>query len=323
MQQSYKTNLLINSKRTCKASYNFCILGIVNSVNNTYDFLVNRPNEFKQVAVKDVLFLHYICPQVDKYLYLYNHFNQISFTLAGNKTFHRAAKSWSMTEHTTIFAKKGAWIQENGTTGWEILSFYFSDDYLCRFFNEHRHLWSLKSLPAPTSDIFIELRVNEMTRAFFYSIIPYLSQHPAPAENLLELKFKELLFNILSNPDNAALLAYLNSISNWPKPSLYEIMEANFYFNLSISEFARLAQRSISTFKRDFHECFHTTPGLWLKERRVNHAKLLLTNANKNINEVAYDSGFESITHFSRVFKDTYGMSPMQYRKSGLTPSLP
>lgn len=293
----------------------------MNIVNNTYDFLLSRPNEFKQVAVKDVLFLHYICPQVDKYLYLFNHFNQISFTLAGDKTFHRDSKSWKMTEHTTIFAKKGAWIQENGTTGWEILAFYFSDDFLCRFFKEHRQLWPLKSLPAPTNDIFIELKVNDVTRAFFYSILPYFSQRPSPSENLLELKFKELLFNILANADNAELLAYVNSMSDQHKPPLYQIMEANFYFNLSIVEFARLTQRSVSTFKRDFHQYYHTTPGVWLKEKRVSHAKLLLNTSTKNINEIAYDSGFENTAHFSRVFKETYGKSPLQYRKSILTAS--
>ncbi|MBK8503955.1 MAG: helix-turn-helix transcriptional regulator [Saprospiraceae bacterium] len=284
-------------------------------MDNTYDYLVSRPKEFKQLVSKDVLFLHYICPQFDKYLYLFNHFNTISFTLGGNKIFHHGSRSWTFTEDTTLFAKKTAWKQEMGTLGWEILAFYFPDDFLCRFFNEHRQLWPLKSLPEPPSDAFIEIKITEATRAFFYSILPYFSQQPPPSAELLELKFKELLFNILSDSDNAGLLAYISSVSDQHKPPLYEIMEANYVFNMSITEFARITQRSVSTFKRDFERHYHTSPGRWLTEKRIGYAKMLLDTSKKNISEIAYDSGFESSPHFSRVFKESYGLSPSQYRE--------
>jgi len=287
-------------------------------MNNTYDYLVSRPTEFKQLASKDILFLHYICPQVDQYLYLYNHFNQIGFTIGGDKTFHHSSRSWTMTQHTTYFAKKTAWKQEIGTMGWEILAFHFPDDFLCRFFRENRELWKPKFLPQSYNDIFIEIKVNDVTRTFFYSLLPYFSQQPPPSENLLELKFKELLFHILSNPENAQLLAYIKSISDQHKPPLYEIMEANYHFNLSVPEFARLAQRSVTTFKRDFQEHYHTTPGKWLTKKRVDYAKLLLETSEKHIKEITYDSGFESTTHFSRVFKEVHGLSPVHYRKKVL-----
>src|SRR5690606_26575151 len=114
------------------------------------------------------------------------------------------------------------------------------------------------------------IKINDVTRAFFYSVLPYFSQHPSPPESLLELKFKELLFNILSNPENTGLLAYVNYLSDFQKLPLNDIMETNFCFNLSMAEFARIAQRSVSSFKRDFWEHYHTTPGKWLTEKRLN-----------------------------------------------------
>jgi len=284
-------------------------------MNNTYDYSVSHPEYFKQLAVKDVLFLHYICPQIEKYLYLYTHFNQISFTLGGNKIFHHGSSSWKMTENTSIFARKTAYKQEIGTVGWEILTFYFPDSYLQNFFKENRQHLPLKQLPAPPRDMFIQININEITRAFFYSIVPYFSQEVPPPENLLELKFKELLLNILSNPANGALLAYVSSISDQHKPSLPEIMESNFNFNLSLTGFARISQRSLAAFKRDFIEIYHVTPGKWLAQKRLEHARLLLDISKKNVNEIAYDSGFESVTHFSRVFKEKFGSSPLHYRK--------
>lgn len=285
-------------------------------MNNPYDFLTSRPQEFRQIVSNDLLFVHYICPQIDHYLYLYSHFNQISFTLGGDKTFHHGLRSWTMTEQTTLFAKKGAWKQEIGTKGWEILSFYFPDEFLCRVFKEYRETWPVKWEPATSGDVFIELKINEITRGFIYSFLPYFNQQPPPPKDLLELKFKELLVTLLSNPDNDGLLAYVSNLSDQHKPPIAEIMETNFYFNLSIAEFARLAQRSISTFKRDFEQHYHTTTGKWLLQKRAEYAKMLLINSTRNINEIATESGFENPAHFSRVFKNAFGLSPLQYRKA-------
>ncbi|MFT3947028.1 MAG: hypothetical protein QM763_08655 [Agriterribacter sp.] len=47
-------------------------------MDNTYDYITNRPKTFKQLAANDLLFLHYKCPQENKYIYVYNHFNQIA-----------------------------------------------------------------------------------------------------------------------------------------------------------------------------------------------------------------------------------------------------
>jgi transcriptional regulator GlxA family with amidase domain len=163
--------------------------------------------------------------------------------------------------------------------------------------------------------MLIEINVNAATRAFFYSIVPYFRQKPQPAEDLLALKFKELIFSILSNPANSALLSYVNKVSDQRKPLLQDIMEANFTFNLSLAEFARIAQRSLATFKRDFIEVFHTTPGKWLSKKRLEYAQQLLDTSTKNVSEIACDCGFENATHFSRVFKEKFGYSPLQYRK--------
>jgi AraC-like DNA-binding protein len=163
--------------------------------------------------------------------------------------------------------------------------------------------------------MLIEIKVNETTRTFFYSMIPYFSQKIPPSESLLELKFKELLFNIFSDPANADLLAYINSIDDQYKTPLWQVMEANYTFNLTIDGFARIAQRSLGTFKREFREYYHTTPGKWLTQKRLEYAKDLLDTSKKNVSEIADESGFENITHFSRIFKEKYGLSPLQYRK--------
>ena len=47
---------------------------------------------------------------------------------------------------------------------------------------------------------------------------------------------------------------------------------------------------------------------------RIEKAKDLLLNPNLRISEIAYVVGFQSLTHFNRVFKRILGQSPTDYR---------
>jgi AraC-like DNA-binding protein len=200
--------------------------------------------------------------------------------------------------------------------GWEVLAFFFQDTFLRQVFNEYREYLPLKNLPVPPKEMFIPVNVNETMRAFCYSIVPYFKQKVPPSENLLELKFKEIIFVILSNPENAGLLSFVNSIVDQQKTPIWEVMEANYMFNLTVEEFARIAGRSTAVFKREFNEYYGTSPGKWLTSRRLERTKLLLATSKKTISEIIYDCGFENISHFSRIFKENYGISPMQFRQN-------
>jgi transcriptional regulator GlxA family with amidase domain len=92
-------------------------------------------------------------------------------------------------------------------------------------------------------------------------------------------------------------------------------MEENYRYNVGLEDLAKMAFRSLPTFKREFKEIFRTTPGKWLLERRLKNAHLLLQTTLMNVNEIAFESGFENYTHFSRVFKAEFGKSPFHFRK--------
>ncbi|WP_158635200.1 helix-turn-helix domain-containing protein [Formosa maritima] len=93
-------------------------------------------------------------------------------------------------------------------------------------------------------------------------------------------------------------------------------MENNFMYNLKLNEFAQIANRSLSKFKVDFFEHYKTTLEKWVLNKRLAYAKQLLATTSKNISEIAYESGFEIISHFSRVFKTKYKASPSVLKKS-------
>ena len=284
---------------------------------NNFEYIVTHPEIIKQLAVKDMLFAYYRCPQVEKQVNLFLNYNLITYTFRGKKTFRHRDKTWTLTDNSCIFVRKTAFNQErDDMVGWEVLAFYFQDNFLQQVFREYRQYLPLKNLPPPPTDMLIEINLTETTRAFFYGMVPYFSQKIPPSESLLELKFKELLFNIFSDLANANLLAYVNSIENQYKTPVWQVMEANYTFNLAIEEFAHIAQRSVTAFKREFYEYYHTTPGKWLTQKRLEYARYLLDTSKKNVSEIADESGFENLTHFSRIFKEKYGLSPLQHRKA-------
>jgi transcriptional regulator GlxA family with amidase domain len=54
----------------------------------------------------------------------------------------------------------------------------------------------------------------------------------------------------------------------------------------------------------------------YLARLRVEKAKALLIDRNRRLSKVAYDAGFQSLTHFNRVFRKIVGQSPSRYWRS-------
>ena len=75
-----------------------------------------------------------------------------------------------------------------------------------------------------------------------------------------------------------------------------------------------MTNRSVSSFKRDFQAIYKTTPGRWLMDKKLSHAKKLLMQTSDPIASVAFDSGFKNTAHFSRLFKQKTGITPMEFR---------
>jgi Transcriptional regulator containing an amidase domain and an AraC-type DNA-binding HTH domain len=61
---------------------------------------------------------------------------------------------------------------------------------------------------------------------------------------------------------------------------------------------------------------YQTTPGKWLVRRKLEYAKHLLETTDKNINELTFESGFENPSHFIRIFRQSFRITPLQYKKT-------
>ena len=283
---------------------------------NLYEEILSHPDYFKQLAVKEILLVNYQCPQIEEFADLSSHFDHLIYTVSGKKTLNSPGKTHLLEEGSLVFLKKGAIRQGRfQDSRWVVIVFRVTDKYLQQLLKEYRAQAPRLLLPPPSNDTVIGIQADKITQSYFYSLLPYFTQFPPPPEVLLEIKCRELIFTIFSNPANGAFVSYLNSVCDLSKPALSEVMEANYTYNLSLEEFAKISARSLTAFKNDFMEAFKTTPGKWLVQRRLEYARMLLSDSKKNINEIVYECGFESPTHFSRVFKSKFGVAPLQYRR--------
>ena len=75
----------------------------------------------------------------------------------------------------------------------------------------------------------------------------------------------------------------------------------------------------VSTFY--FCKTFKKATGLtfteYLGRVRIEKAKTLLLNLHLRISEIAYEVGFQSLTHFNRVFRQITGEAPTAFRDNG------
>jgi AraC-like DNA-binding protein/ligand-binding sensor protein len=98
------------------------------------------------------------------------------------------------------------------------------------------------------------------------------------------------------------------------------IKRAKDYINEHQNEELSLGQvaKAVNTSSFYFCKIFKKFTGInftdYLSRVRIEKAKNLLLNPNLRVSEIAFEVGFQSLTHFNRVFKRILGQSPTGYR---------
>jgi AraC-like DNA-binding protein len=101
---------------------------------------------------------------------------------------------------------------------------------------------------------------------------------------------------------------------DWVKEILVYINQ-NLSHQLALTELAKEALVSTSHFSRVFKQITGMGLTVYINNKRVIKAKELLLETNHTVSFIAEECGFESMTHFHRIFKKYMDMTPANYRK--------
>jgi len=93
-----------------------------------------------------------------------------------------------------------------------------------------------------------------------------------------------------------------------------QFIQENYTEDLSLGQVAAAVHTSVFYFCKLFRKVTGTTFTEFVSRTRVEKAKNLLLNPNLRISEIAYEVGFQSLTHFNRVFKNVVGEAPTEFR---------
>jgi AraC family carnitine catabolism transcriptional activator len=99
-----------------------------------------------------------------------------------------------------------------------------------------------------------------------------------------------------------------------------KLMEENLEDALSIPQICKHIRVSQRTLTRLFAQFVRKSPVLYYRDIRLDRARSLVTQTDMHLSEIAVASGFASQTHFSRAYRERFGLAPRTDRIEGRVP---
>lgn len=164
------------------------------------------------------------------------------------------------------------------------------------------------------------------------SVIPMTSEENRLVEDLLFKMLKEdssseshskfytkiLLLQLLITINRCSITSTNIPKSNDKNENIFRIvryLNSNYANKISLKGLCEEFFMSESHLSRSFKKVTGFNLISYINIIRIKESQELLITSNKNITEIAYRVGFDSITHFERVFKSIASISPLEYRR--------
>lgn len=156
-------------------------------------------------------------------------------------------------------------------------------------------------------------------RNFFVNTNGYLRDEDFHRDETAEnIKMTELIYLIASHEDCCIKSKLLSTVDS-ARECFEQIVYDHIFSDTSIETLSQLTHRSLTSFKKEFRRQFQMPPHKWYIRQRLMHSRLLLISISKSISEIGNDCTFPNTSHFIKLFKKEYQMTPASYRHRHLT----
>lgn len=235
----------------------------------------------------------------------------IIFLMQGEKIMYSGDQRISITSNNVILLKRGYYLMCErlaNNNPYHSLVFYFNEsvlqDFWQKFYQGFEHLKSNKAR---------SVEVVELTEPFQVlkeALLYYLEYNGQHTEYIVKNRFEEFILLLLESESRHAFLQFIADICSTRGQHINQVVNENILNPIALDDLAKLSGLSLSAFKREFKQQYGESPKRWILQRRLEHAKILLESSEKPVKEIAWECGFESAAHFTRVFKQHYGTPP-------------
>lgn len=146
--------------------------------------------------------------------------------------------------------------------------------------------------------------------------LPY-ETNPNSRKLLADLMIKELLVRLMQTQARTAILENYAQKTSWHRfAHVMEYIKNNLNEHINIEKLSSMACMSKPNFFKSFKQEFGITPLDLIIKERIKLAKELLSEQKHSIAEVCYQTGFNNMSHFFRLFKKEEGITPNNYKKT-------
>jgi AraC-like DNA-binding protein len=94
-----------------------------------------------------------------------------------------------------------------------------------------------------------------------------------------------------------------------------DYITANYAQDIKLKELADLVCMSEDSFSRFFKHKTGRTPNRYLIDYRLGIAARLLLTTHLSVAEIGYSCGFNTLSHFNRLFRESKGCTPSEFRE--------
>ena len=161
-----------------------------------------------------------------------------------------------------------------------------------------------------------KIGTHDLVKKFIENLYFYFDCPQLVNDELLELKVRELLLLLVQTKNATSVVSLFTDLFAPRDISIKEVVNSHLFSDISIEDLAGLSNLSVSTFSRTFQTLFNDTPANYIKMKRLERAKELLAKSSLTISEIAFQTCFKDVAHFSRSFKAVHQCSPSAYRLS-------
>lgn len=183
---------------------------------------------------------------------------------------------------------------------------YISDDIIRLLLNPSQpHIVSLGDRFEPISLIFDQ-------------IIAHIRAQDIPTQLRLRNLVESVCIEIIS-------CSSLTDVQNGHSPlcvgdygaqlhTVLTYIDGNFRKPICLSDAAEAVHLSPNYFSRWFRQTLGTTFSDYIQHKRIRYASMLLLSTELSVEEIAWQSGYCSVSFFNRTFRKQYDLTPFSYR---------
>ncbi len=163
-----------------------------------------------------------------------------------------------------------------------------------------------------------KIRPSQSAVTLMQQILRENERKDAYSVDMIGAQLTQLLLLLLRHQSASGKIMASNSVNseNAIIRRAQQFISENIYEKLSVPLVAKHADVSPSYLTALFHKNLQISPGEYIRRIKIQESKQMIREGNLNFTEIATMLQYSTVHHFSRQFKEKFGMTPSEYARS-------